>query len=78
MFSVFLLCSVVTFIVCWFPLLLVQMRPSSGSFFLCIQLISFDELVDPGCFEVGRIKNVAEEGMKPVNFGDILATLYHT
>ena len=41
-------------------------------------ILPFDELVDPGCFEVGRIKNVAEEGMKPVNFGDILATLYHT
>ena len=41
-------------------------------------ILPFDELVDPGCFVVGRIKNVAEEGMKPVNFGDILATLYHT
>lgn len=40
-------------------------------------ILLFDELVDFGGFEVGRIKKGVEEGMKFVNFGDILVILYY-
>ena len=38
-------------------------------------ILPFDELVDVGGFDVGRIINVAEEGLGSVNFGNILANI---